>query len=131
MAHIIIADDDEIVCEIAYDALTASGHVVGVVTNGRDALNAARLKRPDLMILDCNMPEMSGIVVLRELRNIPDLSAMPVLMLTARRSDQDQELARYAGATDYLKKPFDPDELVFRVEELLPDGGGKRGTTAL
>jgi DNA-binding response OmpR family regulator len=119
MAHIIIADDDELVCEIARGALTGSGHVVGVVSNGVDAVNAVRAKRPDLLILDCNMPEKTGITALRELRNMPAFSEMPVLMLTARRSDQDQELARYAGATDYLKKPFDPDELIFRVEELL------------
>ena len=119
MARIIIAEDDEIVGEIARDALLSHGHGVGVVTNGAEALRVVRARRPDLLILDCNMPEMSGMLVLRELRNSPALSNLPVMMLTGRRSAQDVELAMFAGADAYLKKPFDPEELAFRVDELL------------
>lgn len=119
MARIIIADDDEIMGELVRDALLGSGHGVGVVTNGADALRAVRARRPDLLILDCNMPEMSGVLVLRELRNSPALSDLPVMMLTGRRSTQDRDLAMFAGADTYVRKPIDPDELVFRVEALL------------
>lgn len=119
MARIIIADDDEIIGELAREALMDGGHGVGVVTNGADALRAVRARRPDLLILDCNMPELSGVLVLRELRNSPALSDLPVMMLTGRRSTQDKDLAMFAGADAYVKKPIDPDELVFRVEELL------------
>jgi DNA-binding response OmpR family regulator len=72
-----------------------------------------------LVILDCNMPELSGVNVVRELRKSMDFAELPVLMLTGRRSEADEELARFAGANDYLRKPFDPDQLVFRVERLL------------
>ena len=119
MARIIIADDDEIVGELARDALLDRGHGAGVVTNGADALRVVKARRPDLLILDCNMPEMSGVLVLRELRNTPDLADLPIMMLTARRSTQDENLAMFSGADAYVKKPFDPDELVFLVEELL------------
>ncbi|MEG3176562.1 response regulator [Sphingomonas sp. RB3P16] len=119
MAHIIIADDDELVGEIACDALVAAGHSAGLLSNGRDALRVIRTRKPDLAILDCNMPEMNGLLVLRALRNSVEFFDLPVLILTGRVSDKDVEIAYHEGATDYMKKPFDPDELAFRVGELL------------
>ena len=119
MARIIIADDDDIVGEIARDALIDAGHGVGLVTDGAEALNVIRARKPDLVILDCNMPGMGGVLVLREMRNSVDLCDTPVLMLTARTSRQDENLARFAGANAYMKKPFDPEELAFRVDEIL------------
>ena len=119
MARIIIADDDQIIGELARDALIAHGHGAGLVANGAEALRVGKARRPDLLILDCNMPELSGVLVLRELRNMPSLCDLPVMMLTGRRSTQDLNLAMFAGADAYVKKPFDPDELVFKVEELL------------
>ena len=65
------------------------------------------------------MPDLSGLLVLREMRNSLDLCDIPVLILTGRQSERDVELAMYEGANDYMKKPFDPDEFVFRVDELL------------
>jgi DNA-binding response OmpR family regulator len=119
MARIIIADDDPLVGEIARDALIGAGHGAGLVPNGAQALAVIKARRPDLVILDCNMPELSGVNVVRELRKSMDFADLPVLMLTGRRSEADEELARFAGANDYLRKPFDPDQLVFRVERLL------------
>jgi DNA-binding response OmpR family regulator len=119
VARIIIADDDEIVGEIARDALLAKGHGAGLVTDGATALRVVKARRPDLLILDCNMPEMSGVLVLREIRNSVELCDLLVMMLTGRRSSQDEDLAMFAGADAYVRKPFDPEELVFKVEELL------------
>jgi len=119
MARIILADDDEIVSDIVKDALTSAGHIVGVLNNGADALRAIQLKRPDLVILDCNMPALNGLLVLREIRQALTTYDTPVLVLTGRQSRRDAELAFNQGADDYMKKPFDPEELVFRVEELL------------
>ena len=123
MARIIMAEDDEIVAEIARDALIAAGHGIGILDNGADALRVIRARRPELVILDCNMPELSGLLVLRQMRDSIDLCDTPVLILTGRQSDRDEEIARYEGADDFMKKPFDPDELVFRVEELLARKG--------
>lgn len=119
MARIIMAEDDEIVGEVASEALIGAGHAVGLLNNGADALRVIRQRRPDLVILDCNMPEISGVLVLRKMRDMPELADMPVMMLTGRQSARDSEIAYFAGADDYMTKPFDPDELVFRVEELL------------
>lgn len=119
MARIIIAEDDEIVSEVVREALTKAGHVVGVVDNGADAVKAIKVKQPDLVILDCNMPELSGLMVLREIRTALAVYDTPVLVLTGRQSARDVELAFNQGADDYMKKPFDPEELVFRVEDLL------------
>lgn len=127
MAKIIIAEDDEIVSEVVRDALTNAGHVVGVLDNGADALRAIQVKNPDLVILDCNMPELNGLLVLREMRKSPALYDTPVLVLTGRQSERDSDLAYYQGANDYMKKPFDPDELVFRVENLLDKPRAERG----
>ncbi|MEG3178837.1 response regulator transcription factor [Sphingomonas sp. RB3P16] len=119
MARIIMADDDEIVAEIAIEALNAAGHAVGLLADGTDMMKVIRDRKPDLVILDCNMPEKNGIIVLREMRNTTEFYDTPVLILTGRRGERDVELAMYEGANDYMKKPFDPDELVFRVSELL------------
>jgi DNA-binding response OmpR family regulator len=119
VARIIIADDDEIVGQIACDALKSGGHVAGIVADGGEALKVIRAKRPDLVVLDCNMPGMNGLLVLRELRNSMEFRELPVLVLTGRTSDRDAELVRFEGADDYMKKPFDPEELLFRVDELL------------
>lgn len=119
MARIIVADDDELLGEIARDALIDGGHAAALLTNGADALKVIKARIPDLVVLDCNMPDLSGLLVLREMRNTLELCEVPVLILTGRQSERDVELAMYAGADDYMKKPFDPDELLFRVDELL------------
>lgn len=119
MGRIILADDDELVASLVCDAFIAAGHAVGWLQDGRAALDVVRQRRPDLLILDCNMPEMSGILVLRELRRSPTLFDLPVLMLTGRQSDRDEEIVRYEGANDYLRKPFDPIVLVGRAEALM------------
>jgi DNA-binding response OmpR family regulator len=119
MARIIIADDDEIIGEIARDALIAAGHGAGLILDGEEALKVIKARRPDLVILDCNMPGLSGVVLVQELRKITEFASLPVMMLTGRQGLRDEELARFAGANDYMKKPFDPDELVFRIEQLL------------
>lgn len=119
MPRIIIADDDELVVSIVRAALEARGHIVGELTDGKPVKDVVELKRPDIVILDCSMAEVSGIMALKEIRASASAFATPVLMLTGRRSHADEEIAWIAGADDYLRKPFDPDELVARVEALI------------
>lgn len=130
MARIIMAEDDEIVGELASEALMSAGHAVGLLDNGADALKVISQRRPDLVILDCNMPEVSGLLVLRKMRDTMALAETPVLMLTGRQSARDSDIAYYEGADDYMTKPFDPEELVFRVEELLKRKGVSRDKPA-
>lgn len=119
MALILIADDDDIVIELVRDALSTRGHIVGAVDDGKMVITIVELKRPDLVILDCAMPEVSGVEALRQIRYSRSCHSTPVLMLTARRSEADEDIAIRAGANDYLRKPFDPDQLISRVEMLL------------
>lgn len=127
MALIIIADDDELVVAIVRAALEGRGHVVGELSDGKSVKQVVELKRPDVVILDCVMAEVSGIMALKEIRGSLTASTTPVLMLTARRGHADEGIARYAGADDYLRKPFDPDELVVRVEALIDKSVGEPG----
>lgn len=122
MARIIYAEDDELMGEIVRNTLAQDGHVVGVVADGYAALRAIALKMPDLVILDCSMPELSGIQVLERMRLNQAMYHMPVLMLTGRQSEKDVNLAAYAGADAYVKKPFDPEYLLFVASSLLAEG---------
>jgi DNA-binding response OmpR family regulator len=73
-------------------------------------------------MLDCGRPELSGVRLVQGLRKSPKFGNFPVMILTARSSDRDEEPARFAGVADDMKKAFDLDELVFRIEELLASG---------
>lgn len=129
MALIIIADDDELTLDLVSAALEGRGHVVGRLTDGTRVKAVVDLKRPDLVILDCLMPVMGGVEALRAIR-ASESHHTPVLMLTARGARADEQIAWDAGADDYLRKPFDADQLVARVEALLPSEGlGARKST--
>jgi len=119
MALILIADDDELVVDYVRELLSSRGHVVGALNDGTPVKNVVELKRPDLVILDCSMPGLPGVEALRQIRTSQSCYATPVLMLTGRRSKADEDIAFRAGADDYLRKPFDPDQLIMRVEALL------------
>ncbi len=119
MPFVIIADDDEMVVDIVRTSLEARGHIVGGLSDGKPVSTVVELKRPDVVILDCTMEQVSGIVALRQIRASPTAFATPVMMLTARCSSADEDIAWQAGADDYLRKPFDPEELVMRVEALV------------
>lgn len=119
MAKILIADDDEIFIEIARYHLEADGHNVVNASDGEQALVSVSADRPDLIILDSMMPVLSGPEVLNVLQADPVTASIPVVMLTARKSDSDVVSAIRSGAAEYMTKPFIPSELIVRVEMLL------------
>jgi len=119
MALILIADDDEIVVDIVREAFAARGHYVGAVDDGLPVIGVVESKRPDLVILDCNMPEISGLEALRQIRLSITCFATPVLMLTGCLGEVDEWIAKRSGSDDYLRKPFDTDQLVARAEALI------------
>ncbi|GMM92574.1 response regulator [Qipengyuania sp. MTN3-11] len=119
MARIIYAEDDPLVGDLVKATLIDAGHAVGVVQTGREAVDVVRFRRPDLLILDITMPEMSGSEALDLIRRDPGLYDLPVLMLTGRRGQTDEDIALKAGASEYLRKPFDCDRLVVLVESML------------
>ena len=123
MAYILIADDDELIAELASQALIDAGHASGWVTTAEDAWDLLGRRRPDILILDQDMPGMSGVTLLRKLRQSPDFYDLPVVMFTAMSGVEDESQAIYAGAQDFVRKPFDPAGLVRRVQRVLAKRG--------
>ena len=119
MALIFYAEDDPLMGELVQSVLLGAGHAVGVLEDGDDALRALKRRKPDLAIVDMAMPQMSGSELIKIIRRDPTLYDIPVLVLTARRSAEDEAIARQAGANGYLRKPFEPDRLVSVVDQLL------------
>ena len=118
-AQILIADDNADNIEIFRTRLAVHGYEVVTVTDGEQALAAARAKRPDLILLDIMMPKMDGITVCRLLKSDPTLPFTPIVMLTAKSGTQDIIAALDAGADEYLTKPVDHGALVARVKSML------------
>lgn len=119
MAQILIADDDEIIAELAANILMDDGHACGWVTDGLKLMDLISWKRPDLILLDQEMPRMTGNDVLRQLRTSEDHYDIPVIMFTAKSGTQDELQAIYAGAHDYIRKPFAPELLLWHVNKAL------------
>ncbi|WP_028663189.1 response regulator transcription factor [Saccharomonospora halophila] len=115
-AHIMLAEDDTKQAELIRQYLERDRHSVVVVTDGRAALDEARGHVPDLLVLDLMLPKVDGLDVCRILRRESDI---PVLMLTARSTEDDLLLGLDLGADDYMTKPFSPRELAARVRTLL------------
>lgn len=119
MARIIYVDDDEIVAALVQDVLSEAGHIVGVIGHGELGHDTIYLKQPDLVILDRELPGMEGVEILRSLKQVAGLYRTPIVMLSANRSQASIDEAMAAGAADYIVKPFEPADLVSRVEACL------------
>ncbi len=119
MAKILVVDDDDLVIGLISAHLDAAGHDICVATDGRSALDMIAKDRPDALVLDALMPVLGGLDVLRALRASPATQTLPVMMLTARTSDEDVATYLQAGANEYLAKPFNARELVMRLEMML------------
>jgi two-component system alkaline phosphatase synthesis response regulator PhoP len=113
---ILVVDDERGIVKLAQDYLEQGGFRVVTAADGRTALAAARHERPDLVVLDLNLPGLDGLDVCRALRRDSDV---PVIMLTARVDEADRLIGLELGADDYITKPFSPRELVARVRAVL------------
>ncbi len=119
MARIILVDDDPVIGDLVVNALLDAGHAIGWIADAATALNFMRHRPPHLAIIDCAMPGMSGVELLRTMRCDGALCHVPAIMLTARHSGRDEAIALGAGADDYLRKPVDFDLLAGRIEAAL------------
>lgn len=124
MAYILVADDDPLLADLVRFRLEAVGHRLTLVEDGQAALRAIEAERPDILILDAMMPILSGPQLLQMLKADPQTAAIPVIMLTARKGQDDILNALQTGVDDYVTKPFLPDELVLRVDRLLARRAG-------
>ncbi|MEX1254949.1 MAG: response regulator transcription factor [Dehalococcoidia bacterium] len=113
---ILVADDDEHIVELVSLYLKRAGYDVEAALDGNEALRKARELKPSLLVLDIMMPGPDGLQVCRALSRKGDI---PIILLTARTSDIDKIAGLRIGADDYVTKPFNPDELVARVEAVL------------
>jgi DNA-binding response OmpR family regulator len=114
--HILIVDDEPSIREVVALYLQRDGFTVDAAAGGRQALERAAARRPDLVVLDLMLPELDGAEVYRRLRGLGDI---PVIMLTARGTEGDRVAGLEMGADDYVVKPFSPGELVARVKAVL------------
>ena len=115
---LLIEDEPNIIEAISF-ILSRDGWEVKTHSNGHDAMDAVRDRRPDLVILDVMLPGKSGFDILQEIRDDAELGATPVLMLTARGQQKDREMAQRAGASRYMTKPFSNAEVLEAVRDLV------------
>jgi DNA-binding response OmpR family regulator len=116
---VLAADDDEDILALIAFRLERSGYTVILARDGEEALALARDERPDLAVLDVMMPKLDGFALTRRLRTDEATSRMPIILLTARAQDADVQRGFDVGADDYLRKPFNPQELRARVQAIL------------
>jgi DNA-binding response OmpR family regulator len=123
--RILVVDDDKEIVRLLDAYLERAGYQVLTAYDGEMALHIMRRERPDLAILDLMMPERDGRDVTRVVRGDASLSAMPIIMLTARVEDHDKIVGLELGADDYVTKPFNPHEVVARVRAVLRRAQGE------
>ena len=116
---VLVCDDNEVNREVICDVISSQGYKVLLATNGKQCLEILQSITPDLVILDLMMPGISGEQVLREIRGSDRWSHLHVMLLTARASHEDALLGLSIGADDYLAKPFDKNELIIRVNNIV------------
>jgi len=113
-AKVLIVDDAQQVRRVLRTALSAEGYTIFEAGTGEEALNLFRTSPPDVILLDVNMPGMTGLETCHEIRRHSDV---PILMLTVRNAERDKVMALDAGADDYVVKPFGMQELLARLRQ--------------
>jgi two-component system chemotaxis response regulator CheY len=119
MARILISDDSASMRQMLAYTLKDANHEVFQADNGSKALELAKTNRYDLVITDVNMPLLDGLSLVRELRALPEYQYKPILLLTTESDPEKKKIAKTAGATGWIIKPFNPDKLLAAVRKVL------------
>lgn len=119
MTTILTADDSVSIRKMVSTTLKKAGYEVLEAVDGQDALTMAKGLPVDLVLTDVNMPNLDGIGLVKELRLLPRYRFTPILLLTTESSAEEKEAARAAGATGWLVKPFNPDQLLSTIKKIL------------
>ena len=118
--HILVVEDREDNRQIVRDLLTANDYEITEAENGEEALVAVAKDRPDLILMDIQLPVMDGYEVTRRIKADPSLSSIPVIAVTSYALSGDEEKARAAGCDDFVPKPFSPRQLLAKIRQYLP-----------
>ena len=121
MARILIVEDNALNIKLFCDLLAAHGHQPEAVTDSRNALDAARTFSPDLVITDIQLPHVSGLELIHQLKSDKNLAEIPIMAVTAYSATGDEERIRAAGAQAYVSKPISVVKFAQTVDELLED----------
>jgi DNA-binding response OmpR family regulator len=116
---VLVADDDEDILTLVALRFRRSGLEVILARDGEEALGLIQTRAPDAAVLDIAMPKLTGLEVVRRLRDSEATKTLPIVLLTARAGDKDVELGLEAGADEYITKPFSPQDLYACVQSVL------------
>ncbi|MGH2522187.1 MAG: response regulator transcription factor [Anaerolineales bacterium] len=119
MAKILIAEDERDIRDLITFTLRFAGHEVAAAANGEEAYQMALKDPPELILMDVRMPKMTGYEACRLIKAEPTLQHIPVVFLSAKGQEMEVQTGILAGATEYLLKPFAPDQLTKKVAEIL------------
>lgn len=119
MTKILAVDDSASMRQIVSFTLQGAGYEVVEACDGQDALNKARQNQVDLVLSDVNMPVMDGITLIKNLRTLPNYKFTPILMLTTESAADKKGEGKAAGATGWIVKPFNPDQLLNTIKKVL------------
>ena len=118
-AKILIVDDEKDLLDLLGMNLAAEGYIVRTAETGAEALSSIKIDRPQLVLLDVMLEDISGIKLAGKLKNTPETAGIPIIMLTAKDSETDVIVGLSVGADDYVTKPFSTSVLVARIEAVL------------
>lgn len=119
MATILAVDDSASMRQMVAFTLKSAGHDVTEACDGQDALNKAKGNKFNLVLSDVNMPVMDGITLIKELRALSDYKFTPILMLTTESTGEKKQEGKSAGATGWIVKPFNPEQLLATINKVL------------
>jgi DNA-binding response OmpR family regulator len=119
MSKVVVVDDEPFILMMIEDKLKKAKIEVVTLRESKNALEVIKKERPDLIILDWMMPEMSGIELCKMIKNDSDVADIPVFMLTAKGQDSDEQLGLRSGVRRYITKPFSPKSLLTMVQETI------------
>jgi DNA-binding response OmpR family regulator len=119
MAKILVAEDERDILDLIAFTLRFAGHEVLLAVNGEEAYHLARKEIPDLILTDVRMPKMTGYEACKLIKAEPTTQHIPVVFLSAKGQEQEVQAGLAVGGVEYMLKPFAPDQLIKRVEEIL------------
>lgn len=121
--RILVTDDDREIRELLQNLLEMQGYEVLTAADGMAAITSVTKYKPDLMVLDVSMPRMSGFQTCQTIRRMKGYNEIPVIFLTAKKSEQDKQFGARIGADVYLTKPYNQNELLYSIAKLLRERG--------